>query len=516
MKCVDCRKLLNDFIDEDLRETDNHNVSQHIYECSECKKEAEALQRLSRDAASLSKSIQPGRDLWPRIEAAIIETLPSKSEWRISEGENHGHNWNRRKMTNRGWSIAAAVMIGLLLLAGTYLVLKKQTTYDSEHMLAVNAPKRNTSGDSQSISSPGSQSGASVKDKSDTTAHRDATVSKGRQPFGIITYPLEIEAQTFVSNYGIYAVGHDYGFYALGQVRDWNSLVINNLILSFIQNDTLSWIPPLPPGSLLNAVYPGSGNRLWIAYTFQEPEFRAVIAELDFGVNSEIRKVWESHDLYISRFAIGPQGLIYASGVRDDIRKTISNLAKGQSVSAKLLHIIDPKTGEVQDLFPLTLLPDFNLQLWAGETVLELTILMSNANIAVKSNGNYFFTMDQTELPDSIRDLIKNEAVEYFPDGTLARRWDLGSLEPDAYLNRIFVDVDDSILTEIIKYADSPNRTAVDRYLLRINPNGSVKRHELALYSNEVIRGWMGQTGELVTVVKEGRMQQITIRWFPF
>lgn len=515
-------ELLHDFIDGELSEAECCNIGRHIHECSECRGEAESLRRLSRDAASLPKKIQPDKDLWPGIEAAITAAPPSESEWGTSEGENHGYKQNRHKIVVRGWGIAAAVMIGVLLLAGTYLEFRKRTANNSDHESATNVSENITSVNRQSVSSPGSRPGASVNDYSGAVTSQDAKAFRNLPSSSMLTYPLDPGAQLFVSNHGIYAVAHDYRIDALGQVRDWHSLFINNLnlILSFDRNGTQSWIPPLPPGSYLSSVYPGGGNRLWAAYTSQEPEFQGVIAELDFGMDSEVRNVWKSRDLFIGRFAVGPQGLIYAAGVRSDIGETVGNLTEGQSVSVNLLHIIDPKTGKVQDLFPVTLHPDFDAELWAGTTTYQLAILTSHANIAVKSNGNFFITIDQTPALDSIQDIKKNEAVEYFTDGTAAGRWDLGNLESDTCLNRIFVDIDDSILAEIIRHedsgdADSPNQTVAERRLFRIDPNGRVSPCNLSLYSNEVILGWMGQTGELVTGAREGKMQQITLRRLP-
>ena len=65
-------QLLDDFIDGELPEIEHRKIEQHIYECVRCDEEAEFLRTLSHDAASLPKSIQPDKDLWPGIEAEII------------------------------------------------------------------------------------------------------------------------------------------------------------------------------------------------------------------------------------------------------------------------------------------------------------------------------------------------------------------------------------------------------------------------------------------------------------
>jgi len=502
MSCKAYKQLLDDFIDGELSETARNDVERHIRECIECRREVEFLQSLSRDVACLPKDIQPDKDLWSGIEAEIITAPRSKSEWCTSGGRDLERKWDRRKTATWGYRIAAAAMFGLLLLAGTYLALRKQTTKDSNPEVTSNAPEKKPSGTTRS------QLRRSLDNRPGTTVDNTSGIIESQDVRKFISQPLDLFTRVFVSNYGIYAVRQDY---------DQSSLAVSgNFILGFDQNGTQEWIPPLPPGSTLVSVYPGDGHRLWAAYEVQEPEFQSVIAELDFGVDSQVRNIWKSYDLHISGFVIGPQGLIYAAGFRNDYSKTVAKLTKGQSITAELLHIIDTRTGEVRDLLPITLRPKFDSQLWVGKTLQQMNNLVDQTVIAVKSNGNFFITTDQTTVVASVRGLIKNEAIEYSSNGTVAKTWDLGKLEPDAYLNKIFVDVDDSILAEIIRYqdtgeADSLNRTMIERYLLRIDPNGRVTSYDPAFYYDEVIQGWIGQTRELITVIDGGRIQQIRL-----
>ena len=81
--------------------------------------------------------------------------------------------------------------------------------------------------------------------------------------------------------------------------------------------------------------------------------------------------------------------------------------------------------------------------------------------------------------------------------------------------------MDDSIVAEIIRLEDTSatdfsSKAIVGRYLFRVSADGRVTRYDPGLYSNEVIQGWIGQTGELVTAVKLGSMQQVSIRRLPF
>ncbi len=512
MRCEACMQLLDDFIDGELRGSAHHKVEQHIGKCNNCSREAEFLRRLSRDATSLPNDIQPRKDLWPGIAAGIMAPY-SKNELDASKDRDFKHKWDRLQITAWGWRVAAIAMLASLLLAGSYLVLRKYTAENEGQTLISSTSKTKPSGITASPSGHllDNRSGAIIQDETGNLTSPNIRPISSQPPVGIV-YPIDLFARVFVSNYGVYAVH---------QERDPVYFAVSrNFILGFDRNGTQEWIPPLPPGSTLRSVYPGGGNRLWAAYSVEEPEFQTAIAELDFGFDSQIRNVWKSDDLQISRFIIGPQGLIYAVGFRNDFSKTVAKLKKGQSITVERLHIIDPRTGEEKNLFPVTLTPKFSSQFWSGQTVLEITNLVYPAVISVKSNGNFFFTIDQTEAMESVRGLIKNEAIEHFSDGTVAARWDLGSLEPNAYLNKIFIDTDDSILAEIIRRADTGasdplSEAVIERYLLRIDPNGRITHYDPDLYPNEVIQGWIGQTGELVTAVKEG-MQQVSIRKLPF
>jgi hypothetical protein len=406
-------------------------------------------------------------------------------------------------------------MLALLLLAGAYLELRKRTADNGKHATISSTLEKKPSSIIISPSNrlPDSRPGAVQQDKTGIPEGRDTRAFGNQLPADIVTYPLDLADRVFVSNYGIYAVRQD---------RDRSSLAVSrNSIVGFDQNGTQEWIPPLPPGSTLLSVYAGGGNRLWVSYDVPEAESQIAIGEFDFGVDSQVRNVWKSCDLRIGNFVIGPQGFIYAAGFRSDLGNTVAKMTEDQSITAELLHIIDPRTGKEQDLIPVTLRSKFDSQFWAGQMVLGMTNLMSQIVVSVKSNGNFFVTIDQTSALAPVHNLMKNEAVEYSSDGNVAKIWNFGSLEPDAYLNRIFVDVDDSILAEIIRHADTGaadplDRTIIERYLLKLDPGGGITRCELSLYSNEIIQGWIGQTGELVTIVREGRMQQISFRRFPF
>jgi hypothetical protein len=71
MKCAEIQKLLNDYVDGELREYEKKEVTVHLLRCPGCRKEEEALRFLSEEALALPKSVEPARDLWPALESRI-------------------------------------------------------------------------------------------------------------------------------------------------------------------------------------------------------------------------------------------------------------------------------------------------------------------------------------------------------------------------------------------------------------------------------------------------------------
>lgn len=507
MNCHACKLLLGEYIDGELPESEHQELGRHIRRCNACRQEVEFLERLSRDAAGLQKDIQPGRDLWPAIEAEISAQPREESSQRSNESRNDERKERRRKTAAWWWPIAAAIMIGLLVMAGAYLLSPKQPVTDSktEGISAAIGKEAPAGAGSTLTRSPGTRRGAAIERATEIVENglvRDFTSD-----------PLDPFDRVFVSNYGIYVVRQDFD--------PSSGLVRKSFVLQFDRDGLRPWVPPVPVGSMLLSVYPGEGNRLSISYEIRKPQFHCEIASLDFGIDSQSRSLFKSSGLHVSGFVTGPNGLIYAAGFQNDYRKAVSKLAIGQSVTTEFLHIIDPQTGDMLDLFPVTLYRENDSQAGAGQTLQNMSSFADNSGIAVKSNGNFFVTTDVTSTLPAVRGLIKNEAVEYSPDGVAAKKWDLGILEPDAYLNKIFVDIDDSMLAEIIRYPDlggteSLDQTLIERYLLRVEPDGRVTSYKPALYPNESIRGWIGKTQELVTVINEAEIKRISIHRIPF
>lgn len=72
---------LNEYVDGALAPSDSTALELHLAECGDCRSEVEALSSLLSRAATLERSIEPERDLWPAIAADIerqrtVELMP--------------------------------------------------------------------------------------------------------------------------------------------------------------------------------------------------------------------------------------------------------------------------------------------------------------------------------------------------------------------------------------------------------------------------------------------------------
>jgi anti-sigma factor RsiW len=109
--CPHMEVKLNEYVDGTLAARDQSDVEAHLTGCAGCRAAVAELRSLSAAAASLPKSIEPGRDLWAAIEARIRQRAP----------------WNVQRAWWRGALAAAAVLV---LAVGIYRLLPPFAAHD--------------------------------------------------------------------------------------------------------------------------------------------------------------------------------------------------------------------------------------------------------------------------------------------------------------------------------------------------------------------------------------------------
>lgn len=71
MSCNDVEARLDDYVDGALSGPSKRDVDQHLAACPACRDAEVRLRSVVTRAASLGRSLDPGRDLWPGIAARI-------------------------------------------------------------------------------------------------------------------------------------------------------------------------------------------------------------------------------------------------------------------------------------------------------------------------------------------------------------------------------------------------------------------------------------------------------------
>ena len=74
-------ELLNDYVDEALPEAQKVAVERHLKGCRTCRHEIDGLRELIRQTASLAQGIEPQRDLWPGVAAAVRGEAGNMPDW---------------------------------------------------------------------------------------------------------------------------------------------------------------------------------------------------------------------------------------------------------------------------------------------------------------------------------------------------------------------------------------------------------------------------------------------------
>ena len=73
MNCNECMDRLDEFLDDELDAVSREAFSAHLEGCSDCNREVAAIRELREQAASLPRTLDPPRDLWPGISDRLGE-----------------------------------------------------------------------------------------------------------------------------------------------------------------------------------------------------------------------------------------------------------------------------------------------------------------------------------------------------------------------------------------------------------------------------------------------------------
>lgn len=108
---------LNDYIDGELDVRAEADIVEHLAACASCRVVIEQLRGIVSSAAKLGDSIEPGRNLWPRIDARIdAADSIDLDDWR---SRSSGSLWAHRYQL-----AAAAVVLVLVASTGTLLLVR--------------------------------------------------------------------------------------------------------------------------------------------------------------------------------------------------------------------------------------------------------------------------------------------------------------------------------------------------------------------------------------------------------
>ncbi len=507
MKCEQAMEWMDEYLDSELPRDGCDQLQEHLTHCQGCSGTVHSLHTLKSQAASLPRTITPQRDLWPEIASRIVVADFPKRVPR-SESDLRKPNW-RRAVRFWPWIAAAALCCTLFV------------------FFSMRSGSRQQSGETAKLS--GERETGNIlpdQDKQETAAilpngtqQQRAKPGTGLSPSslgngtGYRAYLLDFLTRVFVSNSGAYAVNSQY---------DSSFHPESSQVLRFEPDGTISsWEPALPSdaGSVYS-VYPGSGGRLWLSC--RTPDDRpAAFFEASFGDAEPPKEVGRLAGSFISHFAVSSQGNIFALGVRSDLSSRIRKLTRGQSITANIIHVIEPESGQLSHLIPMTLEPNFAISNWQSALFGDMSMTAVRINISLRPNGNFILSIppfpDSSNLP-GIKDLTGKEVVEYSQSGQVVRRWNLGISEPDARIGNILVDIDDSLIIEVT-YPDAAAKSDLKsgapahRYFLRMNTSGTLAPYDELIPADETVIGWIGETREMVTRVNAAKQGMMEIRF---
>jgi len=116
---------LNDFVDGLLGAEEEGRLERHLAGCAACRHEVASIRSLKNEAATWSGDVEPGRDLWPEIEARIqASERPPVTEmrrWKEQRrpGSRRARPWARPSL------MAAAALVLLAVGTGVGLTITR-------------------------------------------------------------------------------------------------------------------------------------------------------------------------------------------------------------------------------------------------------------------------------------------------------------------------------------------------------------------------------------------------------
>lgn len=114
MTCAEIRARLDDWAAGRLADDEAGRVAAHLEACGPCRAEARPALALAEATSALPRSVDPARDLWPGIAAALDEPVERPIPWAGRFGA-------------RGMA-AAAVLLVVLTAAATLLLGPREKT----------------------------------------------------------------------------------------------------------------------------------------------------------------------------------------------------------------------------------------------------------------------------------------------------------------------------------------------------------------------------------------------------
>lgn len=136
MNCTTVHELLCDLLDDTLSVADAAGVRRHLDGCAACRNELTAIDAVRQSAASLPRSIEPERDLWP----GIADRLAADGVVRTSfGGATPGHATIGRKAATLRWVAAAAAVI-VAVMAAYQLGRSQRTGVVADELAVASTP----------------------------------------------------------------------------------------------------------------------------------------------------------------------------------------------------------------------------------------------------------------------------------------------------------------------------------------------------------------------------------------